>query len=69
MTNKVKIYLIVAIMFAMCIFTFLSLSTLKVFAYSGNATTLTEQQLYNETNTYNVNASCFNSNVGFIGFF
>lgn len=66
MTNKVKIYLIVAIMFVMCIFTFLSLSTLKVFAYSG-ATTLTEQQLYNATNTYNVDNSCFNSNVGFIG--
>ena len=67
MTKKIKTYLMVTILFVMCIFTFLSLSTLKVFAYSGNATVLTEQQLYNATNTYNVNASCFNSNVGFIG--
>ncbi len=33
-------------------------SDINAKAYSG-ITTLTEQQLYNETNTYNVNASCF----------
>ena len=59
MVKNLKAYLIAIMALAMCIFTFLSLSTLKVFAYSGNATTLTEQQLYNATNTYNVDNTGF----------
>lgn len=37
---------------------FVSFNNKTVKAYNG-ITTLTEQQLYNETNTYNVDASCF----------
>lgn len=32
-------------------------------AYNGVAT-LTEKELYDETNTYNVNSSCFDKNTG-----
>ena len=66
MTKKGKYFLITIISIIMLITTFLGIGLQSAFAFSGIPNTLTEQELYNATNTYNVNASCFNSNVGFI---
>ena len=67
MVKKWKVYLIALITLVMCITTFFGLSTMNVYAFSGTNSSLTEQELYNATNTYNVDNSCFNLNVGFIG--
>lgn len=40
-----------------------SVRNISVMAYNG-VTTLTEKELYDETNTYNVNSSCFDKNTG-----
>lgn len=40
-----------------------SINNISVMAYNG-VTTLTEKELYDETNTYNVNSSCFNKDSG-----
>ena len=42
------------------------MGTIRAFAsYQGNSTGLTEQELYNQTNTYNVSGDCFNENGTF----
>ena len=42
------------------------MGTIRAFAsYQGNSTGLTEQELYNQTNTYNISGDCFNENGTF----
>ena len=62
MIKKSKYVLITIIAIIMFLTMFLGLSTQYAFAFSGVADIQSEKELYNATNTYNVNASCFNSN-------
>ena len=42
------------------------MGTIRAFAsYQGNSTGLTEQELYNQTHTYNISGDCFNENGTF----
>ncbi len=59
MVKKWKVYLIALITLVMCITTFFGLSTLNAYAFSRTNSSLTEQELYNATNTYNVDNSGF----------
>ena len=59
MVKKWKVYLIALITLVMCITTFSGLSTMNVYAFSGTNSSLTEQELYNATNTYNVDNTGF----------
>lgn len=52
MVKKRKIYLIALITLVMCITTFFGFSTMNAYAFSGTNSSLTEQELYNATNTY-----------------
>ena len=65
MVKKRKIYLIALITLVMCITTLFGLSTINAYAFSGTNSSLSEQELYNATNTYNVNAGCFEGNGDF----
>ena len=65
MAKKFKMYLIALLAIVMCISGFFGLSTINVFAFSGTNNILSEQELYNLTNTYNVSADCFKENGEF----
>lgn len=65
MVKKRKIYLIALITLVMCITTFFGFSTMNAYAFSGTNSSLTEQELYNATNTYNVETDCFKDNGDF----
>ena len=52
MVKKWKVYLIALMALAMCITTFFGFSTMNAYAFSGTNSSLTEQELYNATNTY-----------------
>lgn len=65
MVKKLKVYLIALMAIMVCITTFFGVSTINAFAFSGTNGSLTEQELYNETNTYNVETNCFKKNGAF----
>lgn len=44
----------------------IGVSFTQAWAFTGITTELTEEQLYNETNTYNVSHECFDGNGNFI---
>ncbi len=65
MVKKWKVYLIALITLVMFITTFFGLSTMNAYAFGGTNSSLTEQELYNATNTYNVETDCFKDNGNF----
>lgn len=62
MVKKWKVYLLAFMSLVICVVTFFGLSTMNAYAFSGANSSLTEQELYNATNTYNVDADCFDKN-------
>lgn len=59
MVKKWKVYLITFMSLVICVVTFFGLTTINAFAFSGTNISLTEQELYNATNTYNVKNDIF----------
>lgn len=61
MTRKSKNILITIISTIMILTVILGFGMQNVFAFSGVPNTLSEKDLYNATNTYDVSESCFNN--------
>lgn len=66
MIKKFKKLLICMGLSSFLMMSFWGLNSQNVFAFSGTNNTITEETLYNETNTYNVNGNCFDDNNQFI---
>ena len=58
MNRKVKFIGLGALILAATVTCIVGLNLLMVFAYTGYST-LTEEELYNATNTYNISEECF----------